>query len=132
MTPLPYLSEEWRAEAERRLKAELTPEQLNRTNASMSNVHLDCPGGGTKYVLFRFKDGALTTLAIGPGEPPEAEFHLTGSYEVMVKILRAELGAKKALMSGQIKLKGNMFKAMQLASVAEKVDKILSGIPTEY
>ncbi len=29
MSPLQYLTEEWRAEAERRLKSELTPEKMN-------------------------------------------------------------------------------------------------------
>jgi putative sterol carrier protein len=132
MSPVSYLSEEWRAEAERRLKAELKPEQMNKVTTSMSNVYLDCPGGGTKNLVFRFQDGILTELVLGTGEPAAAEFHLTGTYDVMSKILRGEIPAQKALLGGQVKLKGNMLKALQLAGAAERVNKVLARIPTEY
>lgn len=132
MSPLQYLTEEWRAEAERRLKAELTPERMNGITSSMSNVYLDCPGGGSKYLLFRFADGALTELALGSGEPPDAEFLITGKYDVFAQISRAELGAQKALMTGQLKLKGNMIKALKLAAIADRLNKVLAGIPATY
>jgi putative sterol carrier protein len=132
MSPLQYLSEEWRVEAERRLKAELTPDRMNRITASMSNVYLDCPGGGSKYLVFRFEDGALTELGLGTGEPPEAEFHITGAYDVFAQISRAELGAQKALMTGKLKLKGNMIKALKLAAIADRLNKVLAGIPALY
>jgi putative sterol carrier protein len=132
MSPLLYLTEEWRAEAERRLKAELTPERMNNITSSMSNVYLDCPGGGSKYLLFRFENGAVAELALGTGEPPEAEFHITGTYEVFAQISRAELGAQKALMTGKLKLKGNMIKALKLAAIADRLNKVLAGIPASY
>jgi putative sterol carrier protein len=132
MSIFPYLTEEWRAEAERRLKAELTPERMNHITSSMSNVYLDCPGGGTKFLLFRFVDGSLEEIALGTGEPPEAEFLITGTYEVFARISRAELGAQKALMTGQLKLKGNMIKALKLAAIADRLNKVLAGIPAVY
>ncbi len=132
MPPFQYLTDEWRAEAERRLKAELTPEKMNHITSSMSNVYLDCPGGGTKYLLFRFEDGALAEIALGTGEPPAAEFLITGSYDVFAQISRAELGAQKALMTGKLKLKGNMIKALKLAAIADRLNKVLAGIPAVY
>lgn len=132
MPPFQYLTEEWRAEAERRLKLELTPEKMNHITSSMSNVYLDCPGGGTKYLLFRFQDGALAEIALGTGEPPEAEFLIAGSYDVFAQISRAELGAQKALMTGKLKLKGNMIKALKLAAIADRLNKVLAGIPAVY
>ena len=132
MSPLHYLTEEWRAEAERRLKSELTPERMNNITSSMSNIYLDCPGGGSKYLLFRFENGALAELGLGAGEPPEAEFHITGTYDVFAQISRAELGAQKALMTGKLKLKGNMIKALKLAAIADRLNKVLAGIPAAY
>ncbi len=132
MAGLKYLSEEWRSEAERRLRAELTPEKMNRITSSMSNIYLNCPGGGSRYLLFRFEDGALSELSMGEGEPPMAEFRITGDYEVFAKISRAELGSQKALMTGKLKLKGNMVKALKLASIADRLNKVLSQIPAEY
>ena len=66
------------------------------------------------------------------GEPPEAEFHITGTYDVFARIARAELGAQKALMTGQLKLKGNMIKALKLAAIADRLNKVLAGIPAAY
>lgn len=132
MSPLQYLTEEWRAEAERRLKSELTPEKMNHITSSMSNVYIDCPDGGSKWLLFRFEDGVLAVIALGAGEPPEAEFRITGTYDVFARISRAEMGAQKALMTGQLRLKGNMVKALKLAAIADRINKVLAGIPAVY
>ncbi|TAL35789.1 MAG: SCP2 sterol-binding domain-containing protein [Spirochaetes bacterium] len=127
-----YLTPEWRDEAEKRLRAELTPEKMNRISSSMSNIYLKCPDGKERYLLFRFKDGAIEELLLGEGEPPEAEFRISGDYEVFAKISRAELGAQKALMTGKLKLKGNMIKALKLAAVADRLNKVLAKIPARY
>jgi putative sterol carrier protein len=127
-----YLSEAWRAEAEKRLKTELTPDKMNNITSSMSNIYLKCPDGNDRYLFFRFANGGLAELSIGTGEPPAAEFRITGDYETFAKISRAELGSQKALMTGKLKLKGSMVKALKLASIADRLNKVLSGIPAEY
>jgi len=129
---LRYLSPEWRDEAERRLKAELSPKKMNNISSSMSNIYNNCPDGKTRYLVFRFEEGSLSELLVGNGEPPAAEFVITGDYEVLAKITRAELGAQKALMTGKLKLKGNMIKALKLASIADRLNKVLSTIPAQY
>ena len=85
-----------------------------------------------KYLLFRFEEGRLAELAVGSGEPPEAEFKIKGEYQTFAKISRAELGSQRALMTGKLKLRGNMIKALKLASIADRLNKVLSKIPTEY
>jgi putative sterol carrier protein len=35
-------------------------------------------------------------------------------------------------MTGKIKLKGNLTKALRLAAVADRLNKVLSQIPTQY
>ena len=69
---------------------------------------------------------------VGEGEGPKAEFVISGEYEVFAKISRAELGAQKALMGGLLKLKGNMVKALKLASLVDRLNKIIATIETEY
>jgi putative sterol carrier protein len=129
---LKYLSPEWRDEAEKRLKAEISPEKMNHVTVSSSYIYQNCPDGKEPYLLFRYVDGNLTELAMGEGEIPEATFRIFGEYTTISKITRGELGALKALMTGKLKLKGNMVKALKLASIADKVNKVLSTIPTEY
>ena len=129
---LDYLSPEWRDEAEKRLKQELTPEKMNKATTSMSNIYTDCPDGHDRYMLFRFEKGVLTELTIDSGEPPKAEFRITGKYETFAKISRAELGSQKALMTRKLKLRGNMVKALKLAAVADRLNRVLSTIPANY
>jgi hypothetical protein len=35
-------------------------------------------------------------------------------------------------MSGKLKLKGNMVKALSFSSVVDRLNKVLSAIPTEF
>ncbi|MFC1850160.1 SCP2 sterol-binding domain-containing protein [candidate division CSSED10-310 bacterium] len=118
---LRYLSPEWRVVAERRLRADLPPERMNYITSSMSNIYLNCPDGKENYLLFRFEKGALQELKLGEGEPPAAEFRVVGEYGIFSQISQAELGSLKALMTGKLKLKGNMVKALKLASVCDRI-----------
>lgn len=127
-----YLSPEWRDEAQRRLTSELSPERMNFVTSSMSNIYLDCPDGGSRYLLFRFENGEFADLALGDGEPPKAEFKIAGKYDTFAKITRSELSSHRALMTGKLKLKGNMVKALKLAAIADRMNKVLSKIPTSY
>ncbi len=127
-----YLSPAWRDEAERRLSSELPPERMNLVTSSMANIYKDCPDGKDRFMFFRFEEGRFADLVIDEGQPPKAEFFITGKYDTFAKITRAELSAQKALMTGKLKLKGNMVKALKLASLADRLNKVLATIPAEY
>lgn len=127
-----YLSEEWRTEVEKRLKAELTPEKMNGISSSMNNVYLNCPDGREHYFYVGFEEGNISDVKVGEGEGPKAEFTITGNYDVFARISQGELGSQKALMRGMLKLKGNMVKALKLASLSDRLNKIIATIDTEY
>lgn len=127
-----YLSEEWRAEVDNRLKEQLTPEKMNNLTSSMNNRYFNCPDGTEKFFFIRFQDGAVDSVQVGTGEGPKAEFVISGDYEVFAKISRAELGSQKALMGGLLKLKGNMVKALKLASLSDRINKVIATIETEF
>lgn len=128
-----YLSQQWRDEAEKRLTTELPPERMNFVTSSMSNIYQNCPPDGSeKYLFFKFENGKFAQLLVGTGAPPKAEFAIAGDYQTFAKITRGELGAQKALMTLKLKLKGNMVKALKLASLADRLNKVLATIPTEY
>jgi len=69
-----YLTSEWRNEAEKRLKSELSPERMNFITSSMSNIYLNCPDGKSRYLFFRFDNGSFADLLLGERDPPSAEF----------------------------------------------------------
>lgn len=127
-----YLSEEWRTEVEKRLREQLTPEKMNGVTSSMNNRYKNCPGGEDKFFFVSFKGGSIEQVLVGEGDGPKAEYYITGDYEVFAKISRAELGSQKALMSGKLKLKGNMVKALKLASLCDRLNKVIATIDTEF
>ncbi|MEE9911839.1 MAG: SCP2 sterol-binding domain-containing protein [Deltaproteobacteria bacterium] len=129
---LAYLEPAWRDEALKRLQAELPPEKMNNVSTSMSNIYKNCPGGEEKFLFVECKEGKVTRVETGAGEPPQAEFRIIGDYETFARISRAELGSQKALMTGKLKLKGNLARALKLAAVADRLNKVLSRIPTRY
>jgi len=132
MGTMKYLSDEWAAEVAKRLREGLTPEKMNSLTSSMNSLYKNCPDGSDKYFFVGFADGAAQRVETGEGEGPKAEFTITGDYETFAQISRAELGAQRALMGGKLKLRGNMVKALKLASLCDRINKIIATIPAEY
>jgi putative sterol carrier protein len=105
---------------------------MNKVSTSMSNIYKNCPGGKEMFLFIECKEGNITRVETGVGDPPKAEFLIIGDYETFSRISRAELGSQKALMTGKIKLKGNLAKALKLAAVSDRLNKVLAQIPTQY
>lgn len=128
-----YLSPEWGAEVEKRLREGLTPDKMNNLTSSMNSLYTNCPGdSANKYFFVGFIDGKVDRVEVGEGTGPKAEFTISGDYETFAKISKAELGSQKALMGGKLKLRGNMVKALKLASLCDRINKIIATIPTEF
>jgi putative sterol carrier protein len=127
-----YLSQQWRDEAEKALNAGITPEKMKRLTSSVVYVYVDCPGGNDKYLYFKTDNGKFSQVLVGEGEPPEAEFRVTGPYDLFANLTQGKISSQRALMSGKLKLKGNMIKALKLASLADRINKVLEKIPTQY
>lgn len=127
-----YLSPEWGQEVEKRLCAELDPEKMNNLTSSMTNRYAQCPDGKEHFFYVGFENGQVSSVQVGIGEGPHAEFTILGDYDIFAQISQATLGAQRALMTGQLKLKGNMVKALKLASLVDRVNKIIATIPTEF
>jgi len=132
MANLPYLSPEWADEARERLNAELTPEKVKHVSSSMTNIYKNCPGGEDMYFYVEYTDGNLSKLETGKGEPPSGKFKIIADYDTFAKITKGELGAVKALTSRKITLRGNMAKALRLAPLVDRLNKVLATIPTDY
>jgi len=127
-----YLSPEWAEEGRRRAEAELTQEALHNVTSSMNNIYKNCPDGKEHYFYVSFENGKIAAFETGEGEGPKAEFKIIADYDTFAKISRAELGAVRALTSRKLALRGNMAKALRLAPLVDKLNKVLATIPTDY
>jgi putative sterol carrier protein len=132
MTALKYLSPEWAAEAAKRLRAQLTPESMKNLTSSMITLYHNCPDGKERALYYKIENGVFTDISVREAPMPQAEFVISGDYETFSKISRAEIGSRSALMNGKLRLTGNMVKALSLASIVDRFNKILSEIPCEY
>ena len=132
MPNLKYLSPEWSAEAASRLRSQLTPEQMKNLTSSMLTIYHNCPDGIERALYYAIVDGVFTEIAVCEEPWPDVEFVISGDYETFAKISRAEIGSRSALMSGKLRLQGNMVKALSLASIVDRFNKILSEIPCDY
>jgi hypothetical protein len=104
------------------------------TNEEPDLLHADdlLPLPGWHRPRLVFEKGVFTDISVREEPWPEVEFVISGDYETFAKISRAEMGSRSALMSGKLRLKGNMVKALSLASIVDRFNKILSEIPCEY
>ena len=132
MPGLKYLSPEWTAEAASRLRSQLTPEQMKNLTSSMLTIYHNCPDGLERALYYAIENGVFTDISVRKEPWPEVEFVISGDYETFAKISRAEMGSRSALMTGKLRLQGNMVKALSLASIVDRFNKVLSEIPCEY
>jgi putative sterol carrier protein len=132
MTTFKYLSPEWANEAQERLRKQLSPDMMKKLTSSMLTLYQHCPDGKDKALFYKIKDGVFEEVSLREGNFPEAEFVISGDYDTFAKISKAEIGSRSALMGGKLRLKGNMVKALSLASIVDRLNKVLCEIPCEY
>jgi len=129
---LKYLSKEWAAEVLKRANEKLTPEKMKHVTSSMLTLNTNCPDGKDRAVYYEIVDGVVTKVSIAEGKMPNAEFTITADYQLYARISRAELKARRALMSGKMKLKGPLVKALRLSPLVDRLNEVISTIPTDY
>jgi len=127
-----YLSPEWAEEVRKRANEKLTPEKMKHVTSSMLTLNKNCPDGKDRAVYYEIVDGVVKKVSIVEGKLPEAEFTITADYQLFAKISRAELKARRALMSGKMKLKGPLVKALRLSPLVDRLNEVISTIPTEF
>ena len=127
-----YLSPEWAEEVKKRANEKLTPERMKYITSSMLTVNKNCPDGKDRAIYYEIVDGVVTEVSLEEGEFPKAEFTITADYQLFARISRAETKARAALMSGKMKLKGPLVKALRLSPLVDRLNEVISTIPTEY
>ncbi|HWG89763.1 MAG TPA: SCP2 sterol-binding domain-containing protein [Candidatus Thermoplasmatota archaeon] len=130
-----YLSPEWltavRAQVD---KASDLEKEFKGVNTSLKNVVKNAPGG-TRVVVFRWTDGHLTDALLG-GESDvgqeKTEFTMSGEYPLFVRLNKGELDIKTAIMRRELRLDGNMLKALRLNRAFDVFTSVVRQVPAEY
>jgi putative sterol carrier protein len=127
-----YLSPEWAEEVVKRVNEKLTPEKMKHTTSSMLTINTKCPDGKDRAVYYEIVNGVVKEVSIREGKMPQAEFTITADYQLFARISRAELKARRALMSGKMKLKGPLVKALKLSPLVDRLNEVIATISTEF
>ena len=89
--------------------------------------------GKTAYAFIQLKDGkCLGARVIKDPSEVQAGFKLSGAYEYWKKLAKAETDATKLVLTGKMKLQGDMSKIMRYIKGAQIMGKIASEVPTEF
>lgn len=132
-----FLTPEWLAAVQKEVEtaAPALEKEFKGIETSLKNVVKGAPGGVTKVLLFRFKDGKLTEARLGTDADlgaEKAEFTMTGDYPVMSDLNKGTLDSKTAIMRKQIRLDGNILKALRLNRAFDTFNGVVRRVPTEY
>jgi len=78
------------------------------------------------------KDGKCEKCEVIREENGNAPFVLTATYANWKKIIDGKINPTQAMLTGQLKVKGNMALILRYASAAIAMVKVAQSIPTRY
>jgi putative sterol carrier protein len=126
--PVPFLSDEWTADLERRLNAsDAFRRAAGTTDATIQNVI--ATSDGQKRYWIRIADGQVE-LRPGDAETPDAT--IEQDYETAGKLARSELNPVTAFMTGKIRINGSMMLLMQLQGALTELAREMQEMDVEY
>lgn len=114
-----FLTAEWGEEFKKLLTDTFSPEKTpSKLTLSLCECYNKVPqcGGDTVWFMYTLKDGVMTSVERGEGRAnaPAADYTSDSDYDIFVKTMTGELSTTKALISGKIKLKGSLTKALKM------------------
>lgn len=132
MTDLMFMSSDWMTETEKVLRSKITPQTTNNATLSIAMTVENCPDGKVKTLVFETDKGNIKTFKLTDPAGVKTEFAISGDYRSYEKLFKGQIEPTSAIMSGELKFKGNMLKAMGLMPTLEPFFAVLSKIPTKF
>lgn len=115
-----FLTDEWIAAFEKRAR-EVFSEDDTPTSLTVTLVETyeNVPqlGGKDFWHLYAIEGGVIDELDHGNDKadiPADAAFVTFCPYDLVVKIMTGEVSTPRAMLSGEIKMKGNLTRAMKM------------------
>lgn len=87
----------------------------------------------TAYLYLQLQHGSSQGAAmVIPDQLPETEFTINAPYTTWRKVIDAVLDPIQGMMTGQLKLKGDLMKVMRYPKAAQVMVACCAEIPTEW
>ena len=122
-----FLSEEWAGAVTDALNSNDAFQQQAQGKIVKVQQVVTTPQESKFY--FRIEDGQAE---VAVGELPDAEATLIQDYDTAAALMKNELNATAAYMSGKLKIQGDLMKLMQLQGLFATLPPAIKGIDVEY
>jgi putative sterol carrier protein len=87
----------------------------------------------TDYLLLKLYHGASQGAALlDPTDLPETEYTINAPYTTWRKVIDGKLDPIQGMMTGQLKLKGNLMKVMRYPKAAQEIVSCCAKVPTDW
>jgi putative sterol carrier protein len=124
-----FLSEEWAKAVQDALNANESFRSAAGTQSAKIQQVVTSPDGERRY-WFALEAGQASLGAGELGEPVDAT--ITQDYETASAIMKNELSAVAAYMSGKLRVSGDLMKLMQLQGALGQISTALKDLDIEY
>ena len=87
----------------------------------------------TTYMLLQLYHGSSPGAGLAdPENLPETEFTLKAPFTTWRRVIEGKLDPIQGMMTGQLKLKGNLMKIMRYPKAAQEIVACCAKIPTDW
>ena len=125
---VPFLSEAWTAELQRRLNEDEGFRQAAASaKATIQNV-INTAEGPKRYWM-KIEAG---TVEMGAGDAESPDATIEQDYDTAAALAKNELNAVTAFMTGKIRINGSMMLLMQLQGALSELAKVMQDIDVDY
>ncbi len=120
-----YLSPEWLEQVNDAARAnEELADVVGGVRLVLQQVVTEGPEGDIRYAV-RIEDG---TVAVVPGDAPDADVTVTEDHDTAVALHRGELRAAHAFMTGRIRVSGNTQALLGAQAALHRLDAVFAGV----
>jgi putative sterol carrier protein len=123
-----FLTDEWAKEVTEALNASDQFKQAAGSHAARIQNVVSAPDGEVKYYFVLENGQAQVSL----GEIDNEDATISQDYETAAALMKNELSATAAYMSGRIRIGGELMKLMQLQGVIGALPQAVKDIDVEY
>lgn len=86
----------------------------------------------TSHLLLKLYHGSSAGAEMLEGELPETEFTINAPYSTWRKVIDGKLDPIQGMMTGQLKLRGNLMKIIRYPKAAQEIVACCAEVPTEW
>lgn len=126
MAAVEYLSQDWANEMRTALAEEFSTRGVVST--VFVQVVTGCPDGQDAWTLIELAKGRMVRYEVGVGTPPEYELAAEGTYKVHKGCVTGEIDGSQCIMTGEMKLLGNVTKAMSLLGTYSRLEEVAKSV----